>query len=430
MRTIFPDPLLIGSRSRAQRCSSNRRALRLPFQFRYFALNTILLCAFVIAFTCPAAHAQDTAGLAPQKFTHAPPTLPITDFYATPDPLPPGLPGELIRSAPFYEYQLSYKVSVVRILYHSRSPTGQDVAASGVVLIPDKTPPPGGWPVIAWAHEFTGSAPQCAPSLVGNLNDGPLLSMYAGLGFAVVASDYAGLGANFPHAAFDMRSNALDVLYAVRAARAALPQLARKWLVAGYAQGGLVAVGVAEAAAQTDDPNFLGAIAISGVADPAQFFSRMLETPTYSTLLFLAKGLSVVFPEFHPPDILTPNALPLYEYLNHACQAGSGPPLPADRMLQPAWQENRYVKEFFARNNPGQRSTAAPLLIISGGSDPDVPSSLTATAVAQLCRQKDRVVFISYPNLASSALIGNSVSEQVSWIRARFAGRSAPTNCP
>jgi hypothetical protein len=88
------------------------------------------------------------------------------------------------------------------------------------------------------------------------------------------------------------------------------------------------------------------------------------------------------------------------------------------------------VKEFFVRNRPGQRSTAAPLLIISGGSDPDVPSSLTAAAVAQLCRQKDRVVFISYPNLASSALIGNSVSEQVSWIRARLAGRSAPSNCP
>ena len=398
-------------------------------RFNSVVLKSVLLCAFVIAFACPAALAQDAASLAPQKFTHAPPTLPLTDFYATPAPLPPGQPGELIRSAPFYEYQLSYKVSVVRILYHSRSPTGQDVAASGVVLIPDKPPPPGGWPVIAWAHEFTGSAPLCAPSLVSNLNDGPLLSMYAGLGFAVVASDYAGLGTNFPHAAFDMRSNALDVLYAIPAARAALPQLASKWLVAGYAQGGLVAIGVAEAA-QAGDPNFLGAIAISGVADPAQFFSRMRETSTYSALLFLAKGLSVVFPEFHPPDVLTPNALPLYDYLNHACQASSGPPLPANQMLQPAWQDNRYVKEFFARNNPGQRPTATPLLIISGDSDPDVPSSLTATVVSQLCRQKDRVVFISYPNLASSALIGNSVSEQVSWIRARFAGRSAPSNCP
>ena len=83
-----------------------------------------------------------------------------------PIPCRPGQPGELIRSAPFYEYQLSYKVSVVRILYHSRSPTGQDVAASGVADgFQTRRLSPGGWPVIAWAHEFTGSAPQCAPLL-------------------------------------------------------------------------------------------------------------------------------------------------------------------------------------------------------------------------------------------------------------------------
>jgi predicted esterase len=254
--------------------------------------------------------------------------------------------------------------------------------------------------------------------------------MYVGLGFAVVASDYAGLGTNFPHAALDMRSNALDVLYAIPAAHAALSQLARPWLVAGYAQGGLVAVGVAEAAAHTGDLNFLGAIAISGVADPAQIFSRTSQNSSYPTLLFLAKGLNVVFPEFRPTDILTAHALPLYEYLNRACQVSSGPALTANQTVQPGWQKNRYVKEFFARNSPGQQPASAPLLVISGDVDPDVPSSLTAAAVSQLCSQKDRVVFVSYPTFTASALIDNSVSEQVSWIRARFAGRAAPSNCP
>jgi len=39
------------------------------------------------------------------------------------------------------------------------------------------------------------------------------------------------------------------------------------------------------------------------------------------------------------------------------------------------------------------------------------------------------VLFIKYPDLNASAVIGASVSEQISWIRSRFAGDPAPSNC-
>ena len=179
------------------------------------------------------------------KIYHLPRTLPLTNFYETPESLPAGKPGQLIRAEQFAGYRLSYEVSVYRILYHSASPQGMDVAVSGVVLMPEGTPPAGGWPIVAWAHDFTGSARECAPSLLKNLKEGPLLSMYTNAGYAVVATDYAGLGTNFPYADQDIRSNALDVIYSIPAARAALPQLGSKWVVAGYSQGAQVAVGVA-----------------------------------------------------------------------------------------------------------------------------------------------------------------------------------------
>jgi pimeloyl-ACP methyl ester carboxylesterase len=409
----------------------NAPVFRVPFRFRFslLILMSTVHCAAAL-FADSGVLAQNAANLPSRKFAHEPPALPLTDFYSAPDPLPAGAPGELIRSEPSYQYRLCCEVSVVRILYHSRSPNGQDVAVSGVVLLPEKTPPPGGWPIIAWAHEFTGAARQCAPSLVTNLNDGPLLSMYVGLGFAVVASDYAGLGTDFPHAALDMRGNALDVLYAIPAARAALSQLGSKWLVAGYSQGGLVAVGVAEAASQPVDPNYLGAIAISGVADPRDIFLRLVGSPSYYNLVFLAKGISAVFPKFRPQDMLTADAMPLFQYLRQACDTSTGPSVRVDRILQPGWENNHYVQEFFVRNTPGLKPSAAPFLIISGDADPDVPSTLTAAAVAQLCHRKDRVVFVQYPGLNASSVLGNSVSEQVSWIHARFAGRPAPSNCP
>ena len=59
--------------------------------------------------------------------------LPLTRFYSTPNPLPRGQPGELIRAAEIDEYQLPEGVSASRILYHSRSAGGTDVAASGEV---------------------------------------------------------------------------------------------------------------------------------------------------------------------------------------------------------------------------------------------------------------------------------------------------------
>lgn len=394
--------------------------LRLPQQALFAAalLSGAAVCAQVQPPTLP------------HRIPQAPPGLPLTEFYDTPEPLPLGKPGELIRSEPFYDYRLSYEVSALRILYHSRSPSGTDVASSGVILFPAGAPPVGGWPVIAWAHDFTGSARPCAPSLLKNLKDGPLLSMYTGLGYAVVASDYAGLGTRFPHAALDARSNALDVIYSVSAARAALPQLGSKWVVLGYAQGAFVAAAVAEAESDIVDRDYLGAIAISGVADPQEFFERLARGSSYPLLVFLAQGTNTVFPEFQLDEMLTDKAMRLYEYVGHACDARSGPVPPANDMLKPNWQNNSYLKQFFARNAPVQRPASGPILLISGDSDPDVPSSLTAKIMTRLCDQKDRVLFVKYPGIAGSAVLGNSVSEQVSWIRARFSGLPAPGNCP
>jgi Secretory lipase len=385
------------------------------------------LLATALLFTTSAASAPSQV-LTPQT-SHLPRKLPLTKFYDTPDPFPSGQPGELIRSEPFYEYLLPYTISAVRILYHSRSPQEKDVAASGVVLLPRGVPPRGGWPIIAWAHDLTGSARQCAPSLLKTLNEGPLLSMYVGLGYAVVASDYAGLGTNFPYAVLDVPSNAQDVINSVVAARAALPQLGSKWLVAGYAHGSRVAIGVAEALPKNSNKKFLGAIGILGVADPPEFYEHLAQGPSYPMLVFLAQGIKNQYAEFRVDEMLTDKGLALYKYLGESCEATSGQVPSPNELLKAGWQNSPYIKEFFSRNALGRKPAFSPLLLISGETDGDVPSSLTAALVGRLCQRKDRVLFVNYPGLNLSAVLGNSVGEQVSWIRARFSGQPAPSNC-
>jgi hypothetical protein len=185
--------------------------------------------------------------------------LPLTEFYDTPRPLPPAEPGELIRAMPFEDYNLPPEVEAVRFLYHSRAAAGADVAASGVVLFPDREPPAQGWPIIAWAHEFSGVARQCAPSLLRNPEHGPFLTIYVGLGYAVVVSDYAGLGTDFPNAAADIPSEPSDVIYSVPAARRAVRGLGSPWLSMATGEGALASIGVAEDEGEISDPACLEA---------------------------------------------------------------------------------------------------------------------------------------------------------------------------
>jgi len=46
------------------------------------------------------------------------------------------------------------------------------------------------------------------------------------------------------------------VIYSIPAARVAVPQLGKRWAVAGCSQGGLAAVGVAEAESEVGEPNY------------------------------------------------------------------------------------------------------------------------------------------------------------------------------
>jgi fermentation-respiration switch protein FrsA (DUF1100 family) len=91
-----------------------------------------------------------------------------------------------------------------------------------------------------------------------NLNEGPFLSMYVKLAYAVVATDYVGLGTNFRNASVDMQSNATDVIYSVAASRAAVPGLGRRWMAMGESAGGLAALAVAQLEGDIHDPDYLG----------------------------------------------------------------------------------------------------------------------------------------------------------------------------
>ena len=358
--------------------------------------------------------------------------LPITKFYDTPHPLPAGKPGELIRSESFEEYELPLSVSAVRILYHSRSAAGEDAATSGVVLIPyGRKPPAGGWPVIAWAHGATGVARSCAPSLMRNVGHGPFLAMYVNLGYAVVATDYTGLGTDSRNAFLDGPSNATDVINSVLAARGAVPQLGAKWIVMGETEGSLAAVAVAEKETEIRDPGYLGSIVISGLADVKEIFEHAAPGSSSLMLTSLAYGVKTVYPQFQVTDMLSGKALALYHHLEQTCwDAGTTAELSPAETVKPGWDDNQFVRQYFVRNSLAQTRAHGPMMVISGDADQAIPAMMTAQAITRMCKQGDLIQWQRYPSLDPGRVMGDSVRDQIAWIEARFAGRTTTTNCP
>jgi hypothetical protein len=400
----------------------------IPGNLRSIAVAVCCITAIAAAQT-GRAYAQSQGAILPKK-PDMRRTLPLTKFYDTPNPLPAGKAGDLIRSEPFDEYDLPPGMSAVRILYHSRSATGADVATSGVVLVPDETPPPGGWPVIAWAHGSTGVARTCAPSLMRNLHHGPFLSMYVNLGYAVVATDYTGLGTSFRNASSDIPSNAADVVYSVPASRAAVPQLGAKWIAMGENEGALAVLGVAELEKDIRDSNYLGGVAISAAPEAKDVYERVVHGSAADELIFLAYGIKTVYPQFQVKDMLTEKALPLYEEIEQACSGtGSSPEVSAAAALRAGWEQNEFVKQFFERNTLGQKPAYGPLLVVSGEADSAMPATPTAKIVARMCKQGDRIQLEKYPEVDAGSVVGDSVRDQIAWIQGRFAGRTSPSNC-
>lgn len=166
-----------------------------------------------------------------------------TAFYAvTSADLAAKASGELIRSEPIDGAPNG--AAAYRVLYRSMGLHGEPIAVSGVVIIPAGVPPPGGRPIVAWAHPTTGIVSRCAPSLARVLFSSIQgLPEMLGRGYVVAATDYPGLGTRGPHPYLVGISEGRAVLDSVRAARL-MPGagVGRTFAVWGHSQGGQAAL--------------------------------------------------------------------------------------------------------------------------------------------------------------------------------------------
>lgn len=358
--------------------------------------------------------------------------LPRTDFYDAPSDGPHGGPGTLLRAERFFGYDLDDGVSATRILYRSRGAGTRDAAVSGVVLVPSGPRPAGGWPVIAYGHGTTGVATKCAPSLMSDLYHGSQLSALLRKGFAVVATDYAGLGGTGAHELVEKNTQAHNILDALPAARAAVPGLSRRWVAYGHSQGGTAVMGVAELMHKQRDPGYLGTVSTAPASQLTQMVDSIAHNPYASGFLpLLVAGVHAAHPAMHEADILSERARRLYPVVEHSClnsALGAYAGLTGPDLVKADYLKNPYLSEYLQAGEPTGRAVRGPVLLLQGDADTLVKPEYTAALAHSLSGGQAAVQYRTYPGLAHDTLPGTTTGiddgampDILNWIGDRFA---------
>ena len=392
-----------------------------------------LLLAAVLGFAALGCSSdKESSSPAPLNVTVVKGSPDLPDFYGVPDPLPAGKPGDLIASEPVDSTGLNG--SMFRVMYHSTAIDGSDIPVTGLILIPKGTAPSGGWPVITWAHGTTGIADACAPSL----KPAEFITLANGLldaGYLVVATDYEGLGTPGRHPYIVGESQARGVLDIVRMAQT-FPNAnaSKRYVVWGHSQGGHAAM-FAGHIATTYAPEIELVADVAG-APPSQLLlvnAALQQSPFKHYIAMVAAAMNAAYGDQKADltQVLTPEGLAFLDNIDTMCSGDLGKAAAgldftklqkADPSTVPSW--NQLLQE----NDPGTFATPipAPLLIIHGGNDEQIPVISSSVLFDQLCKigqVEQRWVFAGQSH---AGVIAPSFSSMVTWIGDRFAGKPMP----
>ncbi|KAJ0128640.1 Uncharacterized protein HZ326_28273, partial [Fusarium oxysporum f. sp. albedinis] len=193
------------------------------------------------------------------------------DFYATAKNFSGSSPGDLLKLQPLDPKPLTIQdgTTAYRFQYTSIDYNGSLVPVTGFIAFPMIPIGTRKYPLVAFAHGTIGVYQGCAPSASQNLFDYGTWPLITNRGYAVVATDYAGLGNNYTtHKYCSFPAHVNDLYYSVVAARKAFGHiLSEDWMSVGHSQGGGAVWKLAESKfvqhAVSDAGRYLGTVAIS-----------------------------------------------------------------------------------------------------------------------------------------------------------------------
>ena len=322
--------------------------------------------------------------------------------------------------------------SAYRLRYTSTGHDGGVAIVSGAVFVPVGARPPGGWPVISWAHGTVGVADVCAPSTSGRTQrDVDYLSAWLGAGYAIVATDYEGLGTAGPHPYLHGESEAHATIDIARAARRLDPRLSRRWMAVGQSQGAQAAMFAAalvdEYAPATD---FRAAIA-TGM--PSQWQTTVAaagvfvpQAPANPLVIDIVAGLEVIAPDaVEPFELFTPAGAELYEQaLTVDCfpaRATAVAGLTVADVYAIDTVESEQLLSLLGAEDIPIEAYATPVFIGQGTNDRVVYPPASQTTAQLLAAAGTDVTFRFYPGADHNTTLQAALADVLAYAETQFA---------
>jgi pimeloyl-ACP methyl ester carboxylesterase len=357
---------------------------------------------------------------------------PEDDLYAYADDFEPGEPGDVIA---VQEIATDAAATVLRVLYHSESLEGDDIAVSGLIAVPDGEAPEEGRDVLSWAHGTTGIADECAPSLAPDGADLELIEPFLDRDMVFVATDYEGLGTPGRHPYIVGESEGRGTLDIVRAAIALAGRTgaSERTVLWGHSQGGhavLFANQIAEEWAPELD--VLGAVAGAPPSQLPLIATALRESPFRYYLGMAAAGWNAAYPDADLSLVLSPLGEELVQQVDEVCAGELGADWSAHEYEELIANDPNTVepwKTLLVENDPGYEAGASPVLIIHGEKDEQIPVVSSRLLLDRMCGVGQVVQRLTYPGQSHAGVIGPSMPDMLEWIDERLAGQEPPDDC-
>ena len=342
-------------------------------------------------------------------------------FYQPPRKVPKAH-GKMIwaQRAPELIDAAADKAKSYRVLYTSRSPQGDPIAVSGSVAVPKGKAPKRGWPVITWDHGTGGLADVCAgsKSSAGTKYE-PFVDHWIQQGYAVLRTDYQGLGTPGPHPYLIGKSAARSTLDVTAAARELVPNLSKRYVIAGASQGGHAALWTANYAdSWQPDLRLQGTMAFapaSHIADQVSLLPALTSPNPLSALAaIIFAGASTANPAIVPEKVLNPEPLALYPQIEQKCLSqlslsdSFGGLAPSDLIQDGA--DLGPLMSVLKKNNPAVTSSA-PIIVLQGDADTTVFPQYTQQLIEELEANGDDVTYAVIPGADHPGVMVDGLDE-------------------
>ncbi|WP_374575320.1 lipase family protein [Phenylobacterium sp.] len=355
----------------------------------------------------------------------------------------PATPGAMLRTEPLpAELVLANAARGVRILYAStngidgKTPT----PVSGALFLPKGAPPAGGWPLMAWSHGTVGVADVCAPSFAGrSQRDINYLNHWLAQGYAVVASDYQGLGTPGGHPYMASRPAAYSVLDSVRAVQHGDFGLSKEVVIVGQSQGGGAAFATAGyASTYAPELDVRGTVATGTPWVTPRIFQAVTAAgrdkpqATFGYVLLMLYLIRQTDPSFQFADYVSDKAMPAVKLGATGCLQGVEEAVVDDGLTY----ENSFIKDpteklnaVFGLMGYATLAPAAPVFMGTGALDKDVPPPMQQALIRSACAAGARIEAHEYEGLDHSGAVNGSLGDSTPFVKKAFAGETIGGNC-